>query len=120
MALMLTTVVVGIPEGYEEIGEAMPLPVLLYAPPIWVIEAYDQKHGVYGVLLHDVYGQTIAFLSSQTELDALCAMIERIIDLYAYFPSFLVSFDVVEQWRSIWWMAQTVMAQQMMRKEAQG
>jgi hypothetical protein len=99
------------PAGYEEIGEDMPLSML--PGNLWMVEAYDQRAGTYGVLLHDVHGKSVKFLSSLAELDGLCAAIEWCIDLCAYLP---ISSDVIEEWRSVWWMTQAVMTQQRLRE----
>ena len=100
------------PKGYEALGERWHLSML---PTVsWqIVEAYDQR-GSYGVLIHNERGEVVAFLSSLIELDALCAMIEWCMDVLSYWP--LISQDMIEQWRSIWWMIQTVMNQQNIRQ----
>ena len=112
--MTLTQVATGI-TGYEELGETHALSMLLTVS-WWIVEAYDYRHGSYGLLIHDIHGNAIAFFSSLAELDALSALTEFCLDIISYWPHCC---ELIEQCRAIWWMAQTMNAQQIMREEAQ-
>jgi hypothetical protein len=112
--LMLTPVAAGIP-GYEELGEARALSMLLTVS-WWIVEAYEQRTGKYGLLIYETDGTPVAFLTNVVELDALCAVIVWSIDICSYWSACA---SIVEEWRAIHQIAQTLMTQQCLREEVQ-
>lgn len=114
VALTAVAVHVGIP-GYEELGEAMSLTMF---PTVnwWAVEAYDQRSGLYGLLIYDETGTVQIFLSNCQELDALCALIEFCVDVLSYWTACPAMDALVEEWRSIWWAVQNMMARQQLRE----
>jgi hypothetical protein len=112
MMTIKTTTVLDRIAGYEELGTVQPLSMLL-SVNWWVVQAYHQRDGRYGLLIHESNGTPIRFLATQAEIDELCALIEFCMDRLAYWPACEA---MVREWREIWWMAQTAIVQQWLRE----
>lgn len=103
-----------VPKGYEVLGSQRRLSMLQSPCCWWIVSAYHQRCGVFGLLVYDERQTRIVFLSTPKEIDAFCALLEWCI----CFALLLASDDqALLEWRTIWWMAQTTLAQQRLRKE---
>lgn len=102
-----------IPLGFEALGEIHPLTMMLTQPLCWMAPAYDQRYGAYGLILFSD-DQAPVFLATIEEIDAIVAMVEWSMDLFSYWPG---TEALIEQWRSIWWVAQAALTQQWLRMQ---
>lgn len=117
-----------LPQGYELLGAIVPLSMILTRPSWLVVPAFEQRLGRYGLLIFttetgkDTCENVIAFLSSPHDIDALCALVEFCLLPLSYWDDD-ISTVLCNNCRTVWWMAQTALAQQALRiahQEAEG